>query len=1025
MFKSLPERPNLDFYRKAARKHLHTMRVTNPHANLAAAQLAIARENGFPSWRKLRMAIERKSALAPVRAANATLEPEHVKAFADALARDRGDIDAIRALLDEYPALANCQPWLPQWPHTAIEAVAHQCVWHRPKMHEIAKLLLERGAVADLPTVARAGLLTEVRKRLDANRSLLNVADAKGRTALYRAACKYGAMPETEPVIAELLRRGAEVDIFTAAARLMIDELESILAGDRGAARAVDSEGLTALHWVTRTDANDPLQVEIASLLLDRGANVDAPAKEGDGMGPLHCAAEWASSNELIELLIDRGADVNARTEGGKGWTPLDFALDRNRAGARDVLRSRNARTRQQLDAAPDASADGFLKLVHSGDLPAVVAALDAEPSLANTRAAHPQWGGRPQALHIAIERGDKPMFDLLLSRGADPKGDNALYDHWSPLMLAIHWKRDDMRAELLQRVDASLIDALMMADDATSLRILQAGAIMLQRAMPNDATMLHFARTPAAAARLLELGVPIGATDKYGKTPLDLAAERGDRPLIDFLIDRGMTASPQTFARLGDLPRLKKAAGDGPIDAATLRAAINSGDEKLVKWVLSRGVDVNQTNDHGATPLHEAAFAGHLPIVKLLVKAGANVHAEDDTYNAAAAGWAQHAAEHLKRTACVEVSAYLEKQMAKKWSAKALPPHRQSHKVAGWKPIMDAAFNGDAAEIETLLTAGADPNIVSTTPAAHRPLHRAIEHKKTAPRGPGHEAAVKALLAGGADPKQRATAERVTALALAAMGSPGFVPLLVEAFQPLDLFHACILLDLPRVKTLLKADPATATARDENGFTPLHYVTASAHFSQSPKHLANQLAIAQLLIDNGADVNATYVWQGGGEWPIPVLYRACGLHDNPALTELLLKAGAQPFDNESVYHAADEGHDASLAAIAKHADKKKLAAECSKCLATQMHWGKSRGAAWLLAHRADPNALHEGSGNSALHSAIIHGAAAKVITMLLSHGADPKLKNRDGQTAIDLAKASSKARLLEQLKSFKKAKAK
>jgi ankyrin repeat protein len=216
-------------------------------------------------------------------------------------------------------------------------------------MHEIAKLLVERGAVCTLPTVARAGLLAEVRRRLDADRSVLGERDAKGRTALYRAACTYGRFPQADAVVAELLRRGAEVDIFTAAARLMIDELESILAGDRGAARTVDPDGYTALHWVARTDARDPLQMEIARLLLDRGANVEAAATEGEGLRPLHCAAEWPASVALAALLLERGANVNAQSLPKSDWTPLDYAIDRQRDAMRDFLRSQGGKTRHEL----------------------------------------------------------------------------------------------------------------------------------------------------------------------------------------------------------------------------------------------------------------------------------------------------------------------------------------------------------------------------------------------------------------------------------------------------------------------------------------------------------------------------------------------------------------------------------------------------------------------------------------------------------------------------------------------------
>lgn len=331
--------------------------------------------------------------------------------------------------------------------------------------------------------------------------------------------------------------------------------------------------------------------------------------------------------------------------------------------------------------------------------------------------------------------------------------------------------------------------------------------------------------------------------------------------------------------------------------------------------------------------------------------------------------------------------------------------------RIGEWKPIMDAAFAGDAKKIAKLIDAGADPNIPSPTPGGHRPLHRAIEEKKTNPRTAKHDDAVRVLLERGADPKLRGSWDKHTALQLAAVSSPRFVPILVEHFRPLDIFHACCVLDEKRVGALLKQDRSLATAREVNGYTPLHYCAASRVDRRDA-----QLAIAQKLIDAGADVNGKYNYQSG-PWPISVLYFACGFNDNPELTEFLLRAGAVPFDNESVYHAADEGHDACLAVLEKYADKKKLAKEATMSLRTQMHWGKSRGARWLLEHGADPNSLYPETGNSALHYAARHGANAKVVDLLLKHGADPSLKNKDGLTAIEIAQQAKKPRVVEQLR--------
>src|SRR5262249_10242752 len=144
--------------------------------------------------------------------------------------------------------------------------------------------------------------------------------------------------------------------------------------------------------------------------------------------------------------------------------------------------------------------------------------------------------------------------------------------------------------------------------------------------------------------------------------------------------------------------------------------------------------------------------------------------------------------------------------------------------------------------------------------------------------------------------------------------------------------------------------------------------------------------------------------------------YYACGAQDFPEMTELLLKRGANACDGESVFHAADEGHEKSLVVIERYADNKKLAKECTWALPTLLSWGRVRGMRWLLAHGADPNALHKDSGNSALHEAIRRGLSEKVIDELLRAGANPTVKNREGKTAIDLAKSRKARNRLEMM---------
>src|SRR5690606_36355754 len=139
--------------------------------------------------------------------------------------------------------------------------------------------------------------------------------------------------------------------------------------------------------------------------------------------------------------------------------------------------------------------------------------------------------------------------------------------------------------------------------------------------------------------------------------------------------------------------------------------------------------------------------------------------------------------------------------------------------------------------------------NIQSSTSHRYRPLHRAIERKKSVPRSERHEKVVQRLLDAGADPRLRATHGHHTALQLAAIDSPRFVPLLIDHFMPLDLLHAAVLCDERRVATLLKKRPDAAMAVDENQWSTLHCCAASALPLADSRWAGAQQRIARMLL--------------------------------------------------------------------------------------------------------------------------------------------------------------------------------
>src|SRR5262245_42391826 len=61
MTKSLPTQPHLDWLKKAAKERLAVLRARDPGARLHQAQLAVAEDYGFASWRVLKSQVDKQS----------------------------------------------------------------------------------------------------------------------------------------------------------------------------------------------------------------------------------------------------------------------------------------------------------------------------------------------------------------------------------------------------------------------------------------------------------------------------------------------------------------------------------------------------------------------------------------------------------------------------------------------------------------------------------------------------------------------------------------------------------------------------------------------------------------------------------------------------------------------------------------------------------------------------------------------------------------------------------------------------
>ena len=412
---------------------------------------------------------------------------------------------------------------------------------------------------------------------------------------------------------------------------------------------AAEADGSTALLWAA--SLND---ADLVARLLQAGAH--PTVRNQLGSTPLAEAAFHANT-AVIQALLAAGADPNAA--GPDGQTPLMVIARTSNVAAAKLLLDKGANPnvreaqREQTPlmwAAASSQGPMMRELLAHGAEPDAASAPDLmTPLVSSEPRAQPRPPGSMTAMLFAVREGCMDCVKALVERGAEKGANIDLADPEgvTPLISAIFNAHFDVAKYLIEQgADINHWDwwgrtPLYLAVDYNTLpHGGRPDQPSLDETLPIDIVRILLEKGANPNIQL-KLFPPFRATGNdrgldrmltVGTTPLLRAAKAQDAPAIQLLLEHGAIVDLPNSQ--GMTPTLA-ASGMGSTDADTrgyyTTPDIQQRSIASLELLLAHGGKINgREGVLEQAPLHGAAFWGWNDVVKYLLSKGADINLTD-----------------------------------------------------------------------------------------------------------------------------------------------------------------------------------------------------------------------------------------------------------------------------------------------------------------------------------------------------------------------------------------------------------